>query len=221
MMMGGIAFENWKVGGYYASIISNDILERMEMEGMPFAPFVMFLGQGTYIPNTPISDMDTILSVGKTFSNVVQAATLEELAVELKIDGATLRATVEQYNKFVDGAEADLEYDKSSVFDFGSFTNVNYFKTKVTENTDGYTAILGAGYYYGTCGGLDIDGDMQVLDKNKQKIPGLYAVGQDSMGVLFNAKKAYVGYGAAAQGWAITSGRLAGEKAVQPATAGN
>jgi hypothetical protein len=218
MMMGGIAFENWKVGGYFASIISNDVLENMKTDGMPFAPMVMFLGQGNYIPNTPVADMDTILSVGETYGNVVRAATLDALAAELGINAATLQATVQQYNKFVDGSETDPDYDKSSVPGFFG-PPANYLTTKVTEDSEtGYTAILGAGYYYGTCGGLDIDGDMQVLDKNKAKIPGLYAVGQDSMGVLFNAKKAYVGYGAAAQGWAITSGRLAGEKAAAEAT---
>jgi hypothetical protein len=222
MMMGGIAFENWKVGGFYASIVSNDVLEGMKTDGMPFAPFVMFLGQGTYAPNTPVPDMDTILSMGETYGNVVQAATLEDLAAKLNaagytdIDGATLKATVQQYNKFVDGIETDAEYDKSNVPGFFG-PPTNYLTTKVTENATGYTAILGAGYYYGTCGGLDIDGDMQVLDKDKVKIPGLYAVGQDSMGVLFNAKKAYVGYGAAAQGWAITSGRLAGANAAKEA----
>ena len=38
----------------------------------------------------------------------------------------------------------------------------------------------------------------------------LYAVGTDSMGVLFSETKAYVTYGGAALGWAFTSGRLVG-----------
>lgn len=36
-------------------------------------------------------------------------------------------------------------------------------------------------------------------------------MGTDSMGVLFSEAKAYVTYGGAAQGWAYTSGRLAGQ----------
>jgi succinate dehydrogenase/fumarate reductase flavoprotein subunit/uncharacterized protein with FMN-binding domain len=226
MMIGGIAFENWRVGGHFASIISNDVLNSIKTAGMPFAPFVMFLAQGTYTANAAVPDLDTILSVGKAKGNVVEAATLEDLAAELTklgdpISGTTLRATVEQYNKFVDKTEPDTEYDKSNVLGFGG-PPVDYFTTKVTEDSPtagGYTAILGAGYYYGTCGGLDIDDDMQVLNTGKQKIPGLYAVGQDSMGVLFNHRKAYVGYGAAAQGWAITSGRLAGANAAAAALA--
>ena len=41
-------------------------------------------------------------------------------------------------------------------------------------------------------------------------IPGLYAVGNDSMGGLLSGAKNYIGYGGAIQGWCITSGRMAG-----------
>ncbi|MDR3122389.1 MAG: FAD-binding protein [Treponema sp.] len=218
--MTGVAFANWKVGGYFASIISDDVLAKIKTAGMPFgATMLPFLIQGNYSPNTPVPTLDTILSVGEKSGNVARASTLEELAEKLGIAGDTLRATVTEYNTFVDGTATDTQYDKSSVPGFFG-PPANYLTTKVTPNAGGYTAILGAGYYYGTTGGLDIDGDMQALNTSKQKIPGLYAVGQDSMGVLFNSKKAYVGYGAAAQGWAITSGRLAGANAAQ-AAAGN
>jgi uncharacterized protein with FMN-binding domain len=223
-MMGGIAFENWKTGGYFAAIYSNDVLEAYKTAGMPFAATVMFLGQGMYTPGAPIPNLDEILEAGRQYGNVVRTDTLEGLANALEIGDKAdvLKATIEQYNTYVRKEATDPDYDKSNVFDFGTFTMIDFFATQIDpESTSGYTAILGAGYYYGTCGGLDIDGDMQVLKEgSKEKIPGLYAVGQDSMGVLFNAKKAYVGYGAAAQGWAITSGRLAGANAsaaAQPA----
>jgi len=45
-------------------------------------------------------------------------------------------------------------------------------------------------------------------------IPGLYAVGTDSIGVLLTEQKEYVKYGGAAQGWAFTSGKEAGRVAV-------
>ncbi|MDR0760709.1 MAG: FAD-binding protein [Treponema sp.] len=221
MMMGGIAFENWKVGGYYAAIFSNDVLADIKTKGAKFTSSPMFLGQGNPPgPDVPIPDLDDILTVSERRGNVVRAATLEALADALGVPAANLKETVRQYNAYVSGTERDSEYDKSNTLDFSDFQIKNFYTTNVTEDNvtaGGYTAILGAGYYYGTCGGLDIDEDMQVLDKDKAKIPGLYAVGQDSMGVLFNAKKAYVGYGAAAQGWAITSGRLAGANAATEA----
>ncbi|MDR0760947.1 MAG: FAD-binding protein [Treponema sp.] len=223
MLMGSIAFENWRVGGFYAAIFSNDVLAKIKTEGAKFSSAPMFLGQGQPpAPNVPIPELDDILDVSEGRGNVVRAATLDDLAEALGVPADNLKAAVTQYNGYVEGTP-DPDYDKSNVPAFFAppgTPGTNYYTEGVTENSTaagGYTAILGAGYYYGTCGGLDIDGDMQVLDANKVKIPGLYAVGQDSMGVLFNAKKAYVGYGAAAQGWAITSGRLAGEKAAAEA----
>ena len=70
---------------------------------------------------------------------------------------------------------------------------------------------MGASHCYSTCGGLDINEKLQVLKADGQTpIEGLYAVGTDSMGVLFSETKAYVTYGGAAMGWAFTSGRLVG-----------
>ena len=43
-----------------------------------------------------------------------------------------------------------------------------------------------------------------------QPLEGMYAVGTDSMGVLFSETKAYVTYGGGAMGYAFTSGRLVG-----------
>jgi hypothetical protein len=48
-------------------------------------------------------------------------------------------------------------------------------------------------------------------------ISGLYASGTDCLGVLLTEKKAYVTYGGLAQGWAFTSGKLAGASAAQSA----
>ena len=41
---------------------------------------------------------------------------------------------------------------------------------------------------------------------------GLYAIGTDSMGVLFTEKKEYVTFGGAANGWGLTSGYLCGQE---------
>ena len=67
-----------------------------------------------------------------------------------------------------------------------------------------------ASYSYNTVAGLDINADSQVLDTNGEAIEGLYAVGSDSAGVLFSEKKPYVTYGGANNGWALTSGYVAG-----------
>jgi hypothetical protein len=214
-MLGGIALDNWMVGGYFASIVSNDVLASIKTSGMKFSSdagtpdwaLKMFLRQGVYTPDTPVPALDTILSIGEDYGNVVRASTLAELAEKLGISGEVLAATVAEYNTSVD-TTTDGSFGK----------NAAYLTTKVTADpvaAGGYTAILGAGYYYGSSGGLDVDEDMQVLNTSRQKIPGLYATGQDSMGVLLNQKKAY--RGGTAQAWAITSGRLAGAAAAAEA----
>ena len=76
-----------------------------------------------------------------------------------------------------------------------------------------YVAVKGASYAYSTCGGLDINETMNVLREDGTAVENLYAVGTDSMGVLFCSEKAYVTYGAAAHGWCWTSGKIAGEQA--------
>ncbi|MGB4030399.1 MAG: FAD-binding protein, partial [bacterium] len=83
-----------------------------------------------------------------------------------------------------------------------------------------YYAMKGYSAVFSTVGGLDVDTKLNVLkDDGKTPINGLYAVGNDSGGVLYSNKKPYVTYGGAALGWAFTSGRLAGGNAVEYITA--
>ncbi|WP_181861998.1 FAD-binding protein [Slackia isoflavoniconvertens] len=67
---------------------------------------------------------------------------------------------------------------------------------------------------FGTCGGLDVDASMRVLkDDHTTPIDGLYAIGNDSLGVIHNPNRHYCGFGGVAQGWLWTGGRIAGEHA--------
>ena len=83
----------------------------------------------------------------------------------------------------------------------------------VEDQGGAYYAVKGASYVYSTCGGLEVDVNLNVVDVDGNAIPNLYAVGNDSLGVLLASEKAYVTYGGAAAGWALTSGRLAGAHA--------
>ncbi len=74
-------------------------------------------------------------------------------------------------------------------------------------------AIKGAAYVYSSCGGLDVDTNINLLKEDGTPIENIYVVGNDSLGTLNESNKAYVTYGGCAQGWALTSGRLAGANA--------
>jgi succinate dehydrogenase/fumarate reductase flavoprotein subunit/uncharacterized protein with FMN-binding domain len=194
--MFGLAFDNWKDGSYMFAIYSQDLLDDIKANGIAVPYSQMFLKQGNVTEKVPVAELDKILEVGEQFGNVVRADTLEELAEKLGTPG--LVETVAAYNSYAAGEPDPFGKAPEMIHPIGEGP---------------YVAILSAGYYYGTCGGLDINTNMQVLKEDGSAIENLYAVGQDSSGVLFSPQVAYVTYGGAAQGWTITSGRLAGEHA--------
>jgi fumarate reductase flavoprotein subunit len=231
--MTGLDFMSWAVGGYYAAIFSNDEIARIKTQGLRDTQDTMFWMVQGGLPATgvPIPDIDAIIDAAVDRGNAVKGADLSELASKLGIDAGTLTASITRYNGFVDAniaANGEPPYQANpyapptlavtTSFDTDFEKPNQWLVTKVTlECPSGYTAILGAGYPYGTTGGLDVNEKIQVLNTSKQVIPGLYAVGQDSSGVLYNDTEAYVGYGAADQGWAVTAGRWAGENAAREA----
>ena len=72
-----------------------------------------------------------------------------------------------------------------------------------------------AGYAYATCGGLDVDENMNVLRQDGSKIENVFAVGQDSEGVENRNDEAYTPWGGQAQAWTFVSGKIAGENAAK------
>ena len=128
---------------------------------------------------------------------VVEADSLEDLAE--KIDAPDLKETVEKYNSYAKDGN-DPEFNKAK-------ENLKEVSGKK------YYAIKGTGYSYSTCGGLNVNENIEVLDKDGNVIPGLYAAGTDSMGVLLSEETGYIDYGGIDHGWCLTSGKIAGENA--------
>ena len=114
------------------------------------------------------------------------------------------------------GEKYDNVITAESISELGDKLGIKLAISDVHGKTDGkFYAIKGAAYAYSTSGGLDVDTNFNVLTADQKPIPNVYAVGNDSMGVLFASGKACVTYGGAAQGYALTSGRLAGYYAAQ------
>lgn len=192
----------WKSGARFYSIWSNDQVQKIKDEGFsiaPEGPATAYLGHQAPIPvNTPLPETYEVLQAAIDKGYVYKADTIADLAKQLKMDPATLEATVAKYNE---NCEAGVDSD---------FNKPAEFLDKLGSGP--YYAITGAPYCYSTCGALDINENFNVLKADGQTpIEGLFAVGTDSMGVLFTEKKPYVTFGGAAQGWAYTSGYLAGE----------
>lgn len=94
--------------------------------------------------------------------------TLQELAENLGLDPATFLATIEEFNRTVDGETVDP---------FGR----ELFYKKISSGPF-YASIRTAKVHY-TMGGLRIDTRARVLNKEGRAIPGLYAAGEVTGGI--------------------------------------
>ena len=95
-----------------------------------------------------------------------KADTVEEAATLAGLDAAVVRATVDQFNGYVD-AGLDADFGRTE------------FNGKVEEGPV-YICKLQSAYHL-TFGGLTVDADTHVLDTEGNIIPGLYAAG-DTVG---------------------------------------
>ena len=158
--------------------------------------------QGGVIGNTPIPELYDILDTIDEMGYLIKADTIEELAQQMGVPAENLTETLAAYEGYCEsGVDEEFGKDASKLLPLG----------------DGpYYAIKGYSATFSTVGGLDVDINFNVLkDDGETPIGGLYAVGNESGGVLYSDKKPYVTYGGAALGWAFTSGRLVGAKAVE------
>ena len=198
----GIAMlDPWIAGPNYYSIWSTEQLDGVRDNGLAVAasgPAVGFLGHRGAIPAaTPLPETYDVMEKAIERGFVFKADTLEELAAQIGIDPATLTETVAKYNGYCEsGVDEEMGKDADSL-------------VKVGEGP--YYAIKMASYSYNTVAGLDINTNFQVLGTDGNAIPGLFALGSDSAGVLFSEKKPYVTFGGANNGWALTSAYVGGE----------
>ena len=113
-----------------------------------------------------------------------EGATIEELAGKLNIPADALKATVEQYNKYV-VAKKDPEFGRNPNSFTRSYKNAE--GKQVNEDTQlvkgPFYAIEIAPAVHHTMGGIKINPKTEVLTKEGTPIPGLYAAGEVTGGV--------------------------------------
>jgi 3-oxosteroid 1-dehydrogenase len=139
-----------------------------------------------------------------------KADSLEELATQLKIDPATLKATVERFNGFV-AANHDEDFHRGARA-YDRWLGDPYHKPSETLGT-----IAEAPFYavpmvpgdVGTYGGVVTDVSGRVLREDGSAITGLYAAGVSTAGVM---GRAYPGAGASV-GPAFTFGYISARHA--------
>ena len=124
-----------------------------------------------------------------------RANTIEELAIQLKIDPHAMSDTVDRYNQLCDEG-----------FDW------DYFKSPsdlIPIRTAPYYAVLGEFTIDGAYGGIKVDADMHITDNSGKIIDGLYAAGNVACGYYVNfcgVKKELI----TEMSWVYSSGFIAG-----------
>lgn len=127
--------------------------------------------------------------------------TIEELCKVTGINEKNLKKTIEEYNKMCNGSQRGYDWE---------FTKDHRF----------LKPILQAPYYvarhfpsgYGSLGGLEVNENMEVLTPEFEKIPGLYACGNDTA-TIFGDSYCFYNPGST-MSYAINSGRIAGMESV-------
>ena len=201
-----IAMNAYTNGAKYYTILSAEQIEILKTQGLSKNSSGRYLSQGGVKADTPLTNIDAVIEKGIEMGYMYKAESLEALVGAIgneKMDVNNLTASVAAYNAAANGGEDVLGKSADNFARLGA----------VNEDSEYYVAITGAPYIYSTCGGLEVNVDMQVIDTNGQVIDGLYAVGTDSMGVMFTNTKGYTNYGGVAQGYAFWSGRVAGAHA--------
>ncbi|MDL2218683.1 FAD-binding protein [Christensenellaceae bacterium OttesenSCG-928-M15] len=146
-----------------------------------------------------LEHLDQELDAGIETGFVFKGDTLQALAQSAGMSADTLSAHVERYNESV-AANVDAEYGKSK----------EALQYAVSEGP--FYAVRLAPRFYGTLGGLTINNDYQIINQEGNVISGLYAAGlnaEEWMGAT------YLEFSGGTLGFALTSGRLAGENAVE------
>lgn len=108
--------------------------------------------------------IDDLVATG----SIYKADTLADLAKQLDMPEGVLEAEIEKYNSFID-AQADPDFGKAN---FGPKIEVAPF----------YATPRSPSLHH-TMGGLEINDQAQVLDKDGKVIPGFYAAGEVTGGI--------------------------------------
>lgn len=201
-----LGFNAWTSGPHFYSVYSEDQIKAIEERGLRSEPAFMNtvnLGANGWAPaGTPITNAHDVMNAAMEAGYVFKADTISELAKQLEMDPAVLEKTITTYNEACEKG-IDEEFGKAAEMLDPLSGNGPFYAIKMSN------------YPYSTCAALDVNENLQVLKIDGTPMSGLYAAGLDASGVLYSEKKPYVTYGGVDQGFAFTSGKLAGAAAVQ------
>lgn len=161
------------------------------------------VGVGVYVvagePMTDLAETFPALLESKN-EYVFQADSIKELANAMGIDADALSATVDSYNAMC-AAGQDTEFFKPAEY-MRPITSGPYYAFEVFNG------------YFCTVGGVSVTPNTEVMDSDRNIIPGLFAGGCDAGGLYGDTYDVAYCPGSCAS-WAINSGRLAAKQAAR------
>lgn len=176
-------------------------LQAPKLPGMPPEFYASYKDKFTL--DQPWKDADKVFESMVANGDGFKGNTLEELAKNAGMDPAVFAADFKLYEEAAKTG-TDTEFGKAKEY-------------LVPMGSSGpYYAVIAEINNLCSVGGLLVNTKFQVLNDKRVPVKGLYAVGVESEGVLFN--DTYVGNGVGL-GYSFTSGRLGGEDAAAGALA--
>lgn len=197
-----VMFRRAESGSLFYGIRSEDSIKAIQENGLTSQKFSGFVNIGGWYLNQPIPEAFDIVQEAIDLGICFKGDTLDELAEKIGVPADALKATVARYNELCEKGEDE---------DFGKDAS---FLEPISEEGPFYAFAIQE-YIYNTLGGLNVNEKLQVLNIEGEVIPGLYAVGNESIGVLFSNEKVYPTYGGMDMSWCYTTGRLAGINSVE------
>ncbi|MFC1533739.1 FAD-dependent oxidoreductase [Thermodesulfobacteriota bacterium] len=155
------------------------------------------LGYNRFRENAKLTELEKKLKLEAAEGRAIKSDSWEEIASWIGADHAVLVNTVDEYNNL-----CDQKQDKMFVKDE---------RFLVPIRTPPYYAIKCNQGFFATIGGIKINHRMEVLDHQSVPLPGLYAAGNDTGG--WESDTYSLALPGMTFGFAINSGRIAGEKA--------
>jgi fumarate reductase flavoprotein subunit len=157
-------------------------------------------GVGIHIPPaTKLESLDNDIQRGIAMGEVFVADSPEEVAAKIDVDKETLKETVAEYNKFCDQRHDDL-FAKDPKY-------LHPVRTQRFYAHRGYLTFVG------TLGGIKVNHKMEVLNKDSESIPGLYATGNCAGGMYGDSYNDELS--GLTLAFAVNSGRIAAENALK------
>lgn len=176
------------------AVFDDDVLQRATAAGIARYKQTIPGSTKRQSPHWNADIVEQMVAAGKMWS----APTVDALAAAAGLPAAALRASVHRYNESVAAGE-DLEFAKSASF-LEPIATAPFYAAELRPATVCFTAF-----------GLRVDRDGQVLSQNGGPIPGLFAAGECTGGIV---GAQYVGSGNSYAN-CLAFGRIAGRAATR------